>query len=70
MITKNMNGVIEEMTQEEYKAKIERGMKLEIVKEDFSKLKREELFAEAKKRGIKVKATVKNEELREKLNKA
>lgn len=33
MKTRNMNGVIEEMTQDEYNAKIERGMELEIIKE-------------------------------------
>ena len=32
MITKNINGVYEEMTQKEYEEKIERGMKLEVVK--------------------------------------
>ncbi|HHE45926.1 MAG TPA: hypothetical protein ENL05_01065 [Candidatus Moranbacteria bacterium] len=32
MITKNINGVIEEMTREEYLGKKERGMRLEEVK--------------------------------------
>ena len=34
MKTKNINGVIEEMTEKEYQDKLERGMKLEVIKEE------------------------------------
>ncbi len=40
MKTKNIFGVIEEMTQKEYEEKIERGMRLEIVKEAPVKTKK------------------------------
>ncbi len=76
MLTKNINGVIEEMTQKEYEEKLSCGMKLEIVKElkivkekpEVKETTRAELLKEAKKLGIETKNTDTKQILVKKIN--
>lgn len=70
MLTKNIYGVIEEMTQKEYEEKLSCGMKLEIVKEipKVKEITRAELLKEAKKLGIETKNTDTKQILVEKIN--